>query len=116
MDTGRMDDVERAFDEWRRGKRRTKEIPEALWERAVRVASVHGVTKTAERLRLNSTRLKERCEREPRAVGFVELAASELPLAGESVVEVENADGDRLRLVLRGASGRAASTAAEGRW
>jgi hypothetical protein len=110
-----MDDVERAFDEWRRDKR-TKEIPEALWERAVRAASVHGLTTTAQRLGLNYARLKERCERDTRDTGFVELAASELPLGGESVLELENAAGFRLRLVLRGASLTAVTAVAKELW
>lgn len=111
----RIEDVERGFREWRRS-RPTKAIPDELWERAACVARVDGVTKTAERLHLNPTRLKERCERASRAVGFVELAASELPFAGESVVELENASGSRLRLVLRGASVAAATAVAKELW
>ncbi len=98
-----LDDVERAFRAWRRGKR-TKAIPEDLWERAARAADVHGVTMTAQRLGLNYARLKERCDREKKGTGFVEFTASELPAVGESVVELENGEGVRLRLVLPGAS------------
>ena len=110
-----MGEAERAFRDWRRN-RRTREISEELWARAARVASVHGVTKTATRLRLNSTRLKERCELEAREGGFVELAASELPLGGESVVELERASGSRLRLVMRGASVAAVTAGAKELW
>jgi len=110
-----MRDAERAFRDWRRSKR-TKEIPEQLWANAVRVASVHGLTKTCERLRLNPTRLKERCERAASGRGFVELAASELRLAEELVVELEDAAGTRLRLVLRGASVEAVTAAAKELW
>jgi hypothetical protein len=113
----RMVDAERAFRSWRRSRRASGgRIPEELWARATSVASVHGVTKTAERLGLNSTRLKERCELEASGRGFVELAASELPLAGESVVELEDASGSRLRLVLQGASVAAVTAAAKELW
>jgi hypothetical protein len=91
-------------------------IPEELWGLAVRVASVHGVTKTAARLRLNGTRLKERCALDAQGTGFVELAASELSLAGESVLELESAEGSRLRLVLRGASVASVTAAAKALW
>ena len=114
---GKMEDAERAFRSWRRSRRTSSgRIPDELWAQAARVASVHGVTETAERLRLNGTRLKERCERDGRGRGFVELAASELPLTGESVVELEDAAGSRLRVVLRGASVEAVTAAAKELW
>jgi len=114
---GEMEDAERAFRSWRQSRRASGgRIPDELWAQAASVASVHGVTKTAERLRLNGTRLKERCGREDRGTGFVELAANELSLAGECVLEVEDAKGIRLRLVLRGASASAAVAAAKELW
>jgi hypothetical protein len=106
--------VERAFVAWRRHKLSGTEIPEELWEQAAAAARVHGVTATAKRLRLNQTRLKQRCEEQGR--GFVELAASELPLAGESVVELEDAAGMRMRLVLRGVPVAAVTAAAKELW
>jgi len=113
----RIEDAERAFRSWRQGRRASGgRIPEELWEQAASVASVHGVTKTAERLRLNGTRLKERCEREARGRGFVELAASELPHPGEFVVELEDAAGFRLRVVLRGVSIATVTAAAKELW
>jgi hypothetical protein len=115
----RIEEVEQAFRCWRRSSRTRggrKRMPERLWVEAARVARVHGVTKTAERLRLNSTRLKEWCERGARSEGFVELAASELALGAESVVELESAAGSRLRLVLHGASVAAVAAAAKELW
>jgi hypothetical protein len=86
------------------------------------VARAHGITETAGRLRLNQTRLKQWCDAATqRRVGFVELTAnelptSELPVVGESVVELEDAAGNRLRLVLRGASVAAVTAAAKDLW
>ena len=110
-----LEEVERAFLEWRRD-RPTREIPEELWRRAADATHRHGLSETATRLRLNHTRLKERCERETRGAGFVELAAGELPFTGESIVEVEDGSGSRLRLVLRGASVTAVTAAAKELW
>lgn len=119
MDQGiRIEDVERAFRSWRRGKGAgsPKAIPEELWEQAVALAGVYGPTATAQLLRLNYAKLKHRCEREPSNGGFVELAASELSHAGESVVELESAAGSRLRLVLHGASVATVTAAAKALW
>lgn len=110
-----IEDAERAFREWRRGRVHGAAIPEALWERAADVARVHGVGTTAQRLHLNQTRLKHRCEARSSA-GFVEFAASELPPVGESIVELEDAAGNRLRLVLRGASVAVVTAAARELW
>lgn len=114
--------AERAFENWRlsKKKRGQKTIPDGLWAMAANVARVHGVTKTAERLRLNPTRLKRWCEGEAKSasdgVAFVELAASELPVAGESVVELEGSAGVRLRLVLRGTSVAAVTSVVKELW
>ncbi len=110
-----LDEAERAFEVWRLNKR-GKAIPEDLWTLAVNTASDHGVTKTAERLRLNPSRLKERLERDARDNGFVELAAGDLPLGGECVLEIESAAGSRLRLMLRGASVAAVTATARELW
>jgi uncharacterized phosphosugar-binding protein len=115
-------EAERAFTEWRqrRGSGASKAIPEELWARAVGLARVHGATRTAKRLRLNQARLKQRSEARDRD-GFVELAASDLPLVtesvvGESVVELEDAAGARMRLTLRGVSLAAVTAAAKELW
>ena len=118
----RMEDAAQAFREWRRSRGggaggAGKEIPEEFWVQAVDLARVHGVGTTARRLRLNQTRLKHRCSSEAqRRVGFVELSASELPVAGEFVVEMEDDTGTRVRVVLRGVSVAAATAAAKELW
>lgn len=111
-----FEEAERAFRAWRQ-RRETKAIPEDLWAQAVELARVHGLTRTARRLRLNQARLKERCEARSNS-GFVELAASDLPHAhaGESVVELEDAAGLHMRLVLRGVPIAAVTAAAKELW
>lgn len=118
-----MEEAERAFREWRRRRGggaggAGKEIPDELWVQAVEVARVHGLTRTASRLRLNQTRLKHRCESAARGKGaFVELSANELPSsASEFVVELEDDSGIRLRVVLRGVSITAVTAAAKELW
>ncbi len=111
----RLDEAERAFEDWRQNKQ-SKAIPEELWTLAAGVARDHGVTRTAERLRLNPSRLKLRLARDARDTGFVELAASDLHLGGECVLEIDSAAGSRLRLLLRGASVAAVTATVKELW
>jgi hypothetical protein len=105
---------------WRAGKRRQGQpVPEALWSRAVDAARVHGTTRTARRLGLNHSVLKQKIERatagEASAPGFVELPPGLLRPAN-STLELEDVKGIRLRLVLPGASPQEVAAAARELW
>lgn len=124
MERIKLDQVERAFVGWRAKKNFREHLPEALWAKAVRAAREHGTTRTARLLRLNHSALKRRVvERygppaEP-AQTFVELPA--ISGAGphvqqEATVEVEDAAGFRLRLVLRGLGPQEVAAAARELW
>jgi 8-oxo-dGTP pyrophosphatase MutT (NUDIX family) len=110
-------DVRRAFTRWRASKGRPGEpVPESLWARAVDAARVHGPTQTARRLGLNHSALKKRIDRaESSAPDFVELPLG-LVSAPESTVELEDAAGARLRLVLPGAKPQEVAAAARELW
>ena len=94
------------FQAWRqRGKGRGR-IPDVLWTLAVRLASVHGVSRTAMALGLDYYSLKNRAEAaaaEPPAAGpvFVELPAPPV-VAKQCLLELNNAAGDSLRVQLLG--------------
>ena len=118
----RPDDVERVrrqLEQWRRRRDRGRRIPESLWKAAVKLACRHGVSKTAQALRLDYYSLKKRVETapEPRRAGAgtagIRGAESsggrfvEIPLPGVSVtltcvLEVEDGRGARMRLELQG--------------
>jgi hypothetical protein len=102
--------VKRRFEHWRRTRTTRGPIPDPLWAMAVKAAAKHGVSKTARTLALNATSLKKQMARRPRddssvndeAPSFVQLA---LPPAGsgpECVVEVEDGQGAKLRICLKG--------------
>lgn len=120
----KLEDVERAFRRWRRDKRSGERIPEDLWLQAVSAAEAHGMTATAHALSLNHSHLKQRCESLPPAspavspsAEFVEFPAAGLLFGGhESLVEVEDASGSRVRLVLRGVSAAEVAAAAKELW
>lgn len=112
-----LEDIARAFARWRSKKRRPGDpVPESLWRRAVDAARVHGTTKTGRRLRLNHSALKQRIERSEAATqDFVELPLG-LMASSEAIVEVEDTEGTRLRLILRGAKPHEAAAAARELW
>lgn len=118
--------LEREFRNWRRQRRRGARIPEPLWARAVALVRTHGAWKTTKRLGLNSEALKKRCRAAAKAGAMPEAKFVELPLAevvrgpvpdrGEAVVELEDASGARLRVVLPRAKPAEVAAVARGLW
>jgi len=104
---GELAEVKRGFDQWRRSRRRGREIPEPLWRMAVKAAASHGVWATARRLGLNATRLKQWAQRlapvdaeqDQRFVELPWLGAAPIP---ECVLEAEDQAGRKLRIHLKG--------------
>lgn len=108
--TERLTEAQRGFMQWRRTRTRRERIPERLWQMAVNAAMVGGVSVTAQRLRLNSTQLKERLQatlqqatpdEQPR---FVEWPLLERAAQPECVLEAEAPDGTKLRIHLKAAA------------
>lgn len=100
------------FVDWRRTRAVGARIPEFLWKLAVKLATTYGVAQTAMTLKLDYYGLKKRVEAKASQAGarrasnptpaFVELAASTLATPGECVIELENAEGARMRVHLKG--------------
>lgn len=108
--------VARGFANWRARKGTSEPVPEGLWASAVKAARVHGTTTTARRLGLNHSHLKSRLEgRKAPTQEFVELTAG-LAASAESVVEVEDGAGFRMRLHLRGGTPAEVAAAARELW
>jgi hypothetical protein len=108
--------AKRSFGEWRRSRRGRERIPDALWRMAAEAASIHGLTSTARRLRLNSARLKDHLQTLARdrasgsAPGFLELPWPGAALVPECILEAEDRSGRKLRIQLKGpATAQAAS-------
>jgi len=101
-----MDQARRRFERWRQTRPPSSPIPEGLWALAVKVASDHGVSKTAEALRLSYNALKKRLDsaggsmqRPQRPASFVEILA---PPTGSApcVIEMENGQGAKMKIHL----------------
>ena len=95
------------FQAWRTRRRPGGRIPQPLWAMAIRLAKVHGVSRTAAVLRLDYYSLKERAEAAaasgPPSSGpsFVELTSPVL-VARRCRIELDNGSGATMRVHLVG--------------
>jgi len=103
--------VRAKLEKWRVRRRRGRRIPEEMWSQAVELARAHGVSKTSAALRLGYYGLRRRLDGESEtdlvgesveAPAFVELTLGGRG-AAECVLVLEDGQGRRLRIELRGA-------------
>ena len=97
--------VRNQFEVWRKRKRRGRRIPETLWQAAVQLCKEHSVFAVSRALRLNYNGLKNRVPRakEQRAdFGFVKLDLGAPMSPSECLVEMESANGARMRMSFKG--------------
>ena len=120
-----LSDVRRQFERWRRSRKRGTRIPEALWRAAAEAGQEHGVSKTAQALRLDYYALKERVESvaeerpavaPPNGVKFLEIPLGAGSGRPECVLEFEDGHGARLRVELQGEALALLETVARSLW
>ena len=107
-----FEQVQHRFDFWRKTRKRCSPIPETLWSSAVELAREHGLHRTARALRLNYYSLKKRFplipgspSRTQRETTFVELLP---PVAADHsgcTIEMENAQGGKMKIHVQGLGG-----------
>ena len=92
------------FAAWRKTRVSGQRIPETLWKSAVKMAAEHGLNRTARVLNLDYYSLKERADGASVVAEstFVELPSSPLSIMSECVIELEDANGSRMRVQLKG--------------
>jgi hypothetical protein len=120
----RLQAVQRRFDEWRRTHRTRSRLPESLWASAVKIADTYGIHRTAKALRLDYYSLKRRVEPKAAAgAGEGDAAATFLELpslgrvgAGECTLELEDSEGAKMRIHLKGYEGPDLTALARGFW
>ena len=122
---GDVTEVCRRLEAWRQGRAKRGPIPAGLWSEAASLARRHGVNAIARALRLDYYSLKRQADATPPAVraksvdhpGFVEVAVvpASVPPA-ECVVELERADGARMRVRVSRSEDMVALSEAFWRW
>jgi hypothetical protein len=101
-----LEQARHEFEHWRKVRPSLSPIPKALWALAVKIAQEHGVSRTAETLRLNYYTLKERLHAAgdsahlPRATStFIELVPPPSGLC-PCTIELENGQGAKMKIHL----------------
>jgi hypothetical protein len=110
-----IEDLKGQLSVWRESNKAPKHIPRQIWSKAIELATVHGVSKIAQALRLDYASLKRKLggvqgSRPPAPAGFFELIAPSPSAVGRCSIEVESARGAKLRLELAGVSASALGT------
>jgi hypothetical protein len=105
-----LEQLRRRFEEFRNTQPVRSRLPESLWAAAAELAKRHGVNPTARALRLDYTGLRKRVKNQDRpkrkrstAVPptFMEFVAPGAKAVTNCTVEVESAEGGKLRLELK---------------
>ena len=112
--TKQVEKARKRFDSWRRSRKVVSRIPENLWDLAVEAAREVGVNRAARALGLEYYALKKRVVSSANSsvlkpigdANFVELDSTGAPpFFTEWAVEMENENGDRMRVAGRSPSG-----------
>jgi hypothetical protein len=106
---GDLEQLRRRFEEFRNTQTKHSRLPETLWAAAADLARRHGANPIARALRLDYTALKRRTEerggrkakRKLAPPAFLEFVAPGAKAVTNCMVEVESAQGSKLRLELK---------------
>lgn len=95
----------RRVEAWRKNRPKRSSMPATLWEEAAQLARSHGVHPIARALRLEYYALKRHVQgspgrEEPARPAFVEVSVRPPTATRDCVVEMERADGARMRVRL----------------
>ena len=108
----RLEALRRQFKQWRRTRKIRSRIPEPLWSAAVKLAEAHGIHPTAKALGVDYYSLKKRLEEKSGShsrmlapasgATFVEIPAAAQTGIPECTLELENIEGAKMRIQLKG--------------
>jgi hypothetical protein len=107
---GELEQLRRRFEEFRNTRSGHSRLPESLWAAAAELAKRYGVNPTARALRLEYGGLRKRVENQSRPKRkraaaapptFMEFVAPGAKAVTNCMVEVESAQGGKLRLELK---------------
>jgi hypothetical protein len=97
--------LQQQLDQWRGAQKGRAKLLDSFWQAAVELAKQYGVFRTAQPLRLDYTRLKQRLpgaapQRKSPRPAFVELVRPPSELEG-CIIEFESAQGAKMRVQWR---------------
>jgi hypothetical protein len=104
-----IEDVRNRFETWRARRKTRSRIPKSLWQAAVELCEMHSAYEVSRTLRLNLNDLKSQIALKKaaslatgRSTEFVEVDLRQ-PLSGsECTLEMEAANGAKMKMHLRG--------------
>ncbi len=105
-----LEAVKKRFESWRKTRRHRSPIPEDLWQAAIILSEDNSLYEISKALHLSYAKLKERVSaskdfalsESPSHPGFVELDLNHCASLGEYVIEMEENDGAKMRVHLKG--------------
>jgi hypothetical protein len=97
-----IDEVSEQFKQWRQTRQAREKIPQELWDSAARLASKYSVNRVSKALRISYEGLRKRLGNEKYEVkpSFMELGAGNFLTPSQCIVELEKADGSKMRLMV----------------
>jgi hypothetical protein len=100
------------FEEWRNDPKKSRRIPQELWQAAVDLSKEYSINYVSKALRLSYTDLKKRINAESKEnlptiktqsrMKFIELGLEKPSSIPECTVEMEDGSGAKMRIHLRG--------------
>jgi hypothetical protein len=121
----RVEGARRRFERWRRTRKIGSRIPEALWAAAVKLAEAYGIHTTAKALGVGYYSLKKRLEEKSAShsrmapangAAFVELIAAAPTGIAECILELEDFEGAKMRIHLKGIQAGDLTALSRGLW
>ncbi len=106
-----LTDVKLQFKTWREIRKQKSRIPDELWTAAVSLSDRYSIHHISKALHVNHTSLRDRvsaCKinrNQETHSCFIELPALQSPPVFESMVELENRFGDKVRMHFSGGVG-----------
>jgi len=106
-------DVQKKFETWRESRKKRSQVPKKLWKAAIELTSDYTIHEISKALGINCLRLKKRIlsSRGDQSVikksppSFIELNLENNIFTAESIVEIENKAGSRMKMYFRGKPG-----------
>ena len=119
-----LQEVQQQFDVWRSNPKKRRQIPQELWDAAVKLCDKHSISQVALALKLSHRDLKNRkirsIQRESHQSQptFIEMDnPSGGPLAtGNRMIELEDSQGRKMRISWNGERDFDVSSLAKGFW